>query len=206
METPGEEDPFFHDIIPHTVPHPPSSHDTIPHTVPHPPSFHDTIPHTVPHPPDGIASPSNSAEDFTQPPVDLSQASGHNTPRGTVQHHDYDHSTVPTQLAQPMDVDASFPRDRMEASVAGAMAPGYTTNNQQQLEIHNHSEGPTNIAETINSSNYIKIKDFHNPVHNDNRVHNNNLHVHQHKARITYVINAVTAGEQRNHLLAVTGN
>ncbi|KAK7094592.1 hypothetical protein V1264_006126 [Littorina saxatilis] len=170
------------------------------------PSSHDTIPHTVSHPPDDIASPTNSAEDFTQPPVDLSQASDHNTPRGTVQHHDYHHSTVPTQLAQPMDVEASFPQDMMEASVAGAVAPGYTINsNHPQLEIHNHSEGPTNIADTINSSNFIK--NFHNQVHNDNRVLNqiNEHHVHQHRTRITNnVFNAVTAGEQRNPLLALT--
>ncbi|KAK7094583.1 hypothetical protein V1264_006117 [Littorina saxatilis] len=126
METPGEEDPFSH----------------------------DTIPHTVPHPPDGIASPTNSAEDFTQPPVDLSRASDHNTPRGTVQHHDYHHSTVPTQLAQPMDVEASFPQDMMEASVAGAVASGYTLNmaTREDRDRHSRLRSHSLLQSSISSS------------------------------------------------------
>ncbi|KAK7094581.1 uncharacterized protein [Littorina saxatilis] len=193
-----------HDTIPHTVPHPPSSHDTIPHTVPHPPSSHDTIPHTVSHPPDDIASPTNSAEDFTQPPVDLSQASDHNTPRGTVQHHDYHPSTVPTQLAQPMDVEASFPQDMMEASVAGAVAPGYTTNsNEAPVHIYKQSKCQTNIAETINSSNTFKINQVHNAVHNHNRVH---IEQHVHQPHITYTIShAYITGDQEIPFQAVTG-
>ncbi|KAK7094584.1 hypothetical protein V1264_006118 [Littorina saxatilis] len=168
------------------------------------PSSHDTIPHTVPHPPDGIASPTNSAEDFTQPPVDLSQASDHNTPRGTVQHHDYHHSTVPTQLAQPMDVEASFPQDMVEASVAGAVAPGYTTNsNEAPVHIYKQSKCQTNIAETINSSNTFKINQVHNAVHNHNRVH---IEQHVHQPHITYTIShAYITGDQEIPFQAVTG-
>ncbi|KAK7094582.1 uncharacterized protein [Littorina saxatilis] len=176
------------------------------------PSSHDTIPHTVPHPPDGIASPTNSAEDFTQPPVDLSQASDHNTPRDTVQHHDHDHSTVPTQLAQPMDVEVSFPQDMMEACVAGAVAPGYTTNsNEAPVHIYKQSKCQTNIAETINSSNTFKIDQVHNQVHNKvhNEVHNHNrVHneQHVHQPHITYNISrAYITGDQEIPFQAVTG-